>query len=178
MRVRCANAFVASVSRLGSALARDGWAPSPLARRNRRDAPHHAILAVGGIGAAGLLGAAIFGWGTDDIVFVPSVLVLATYLLGTAAAVVGLLLVQSAFEAGPLRMSLPALTASEPLVGIACGIGFLGDRLRADALALSWQITGLAAIVSGVVLLARHPAMPGCAPPQQTMPREGDSGVR
>jgi drug/metabolite transporter (DMT)-like permease len=95
-----------------------------------------------------------------------------------ALAVTGLLLVQSAFEAGPLRMSLPALTASEPLVGIACGIGFLGDRLRTDALALSWQITGLAAIVSGVVMLARHPAMPGCAPPQQTMPREGDSGVR
>ncbi|GLY85196.1 amino acid permease [Actinoallomurus iriomotensis] len=80
------NAFVASVSRLGYALARDGWAPALLTRRNRQGAPHHAILAVGAIGAAGLLGAALFGWGTDDIVFVPSVLVLATYVLGTAAA--------------------------------------------------------------------------------------------
>ena len=42
--------------------------------------------------------------------------------------VTGLLLVQSAFEAGPLRMSLPALTAAQPLAGIVCGIGFLGDR--------------------------------------------------
>lgn len=81
------NAFVASVSRLGYALARDGWAPRVLTRQNRRGAPHLAILTVGAIGAAGLLGAALFGWGTDSIVFVPSVLVLATYLLGAAAAV-------------------------------------------------------------------------------------------
>ncbi len=80
------NAFVASVSRLGYALARDGWAPRLLVRQNRHGAPHFAILAVGAIGAAGLLGSALFGWGTDDIVFVPSVLVLATYLLGAAAA--------------------------------------------------------------------------------------------
>ncbi|WP_245616953.1 APC family permease [Amycolatopsis taiwanensis] len=80
------NAFVASVSRLGYALARDGWAPSLLSGRNRHGAPHFSIFAVGVIGAAGLIGAALFGWGTDDIVFVPSVLVLATYLLGTAAA--------------------------------------------------------------------------------------------
>ncbi|MER6524037.1 DMT family transporter [Streptomyces sp. NPDC001508] len=78
-----------------------------------------------------------------------------------ALAVTGLLLVQSAFEAGPLRMSLPALTAAEPLAGIACGVGFLGDRLRTEALALAWQVTGLVAIVAGVFVLARHPAMPG-----------------
>ncbi|WP_406234663.1 APC family permease [Nocardia sp. NBC_01009] len=80
------NAFVASVSRLGFALGRDGWAPRILTRRNRHDAPVIAILAVAAIGGAGLVGAAVFGWGTDDIVFIPAVLVLATYLLGTAAA--------------------------------------------------------------------------------------------
>ncbi|MDX3211329.1 DMT family transporter, partial [Streptomyces scabiei] len=51
--------------------------------------------------------------------------------------VTGLLLVQSAFEAAPLRMSLPALTAAQPLAGIACGVGFLGDRLRTDPGALA-----------------------------------------
>ena len=80
------NAFVASISRLGFALARDGWAPRILSRQNRQSAPHFAILAVGAIGASGLVASAIFGWGTDDIVFIPSVLVLATYLLGAAAA--------------------------------------------------------------------------------------------
>lgn len=74
--------------------------------------------------------------------------------------VTGLILVQSAFETGPLRLSLPALTAAQPLAGIACGIGFLGDQLRTDTGALAWQAAGLAAIVSGIVLLGLHPAMP------------------
>jgi drug/metabolite transporter (DMT)-like permease len=72
----------------------------------------------------------------------------------------GILLVQSAFEMAPLRMSLPSLTAAQPLAGIACGVGFLGDRLRLNAGALAWEVVGLAAIVVGVVLLGRHPAMP------------------
>ncbi|MFI8950635.1 DMT family transporter [Streptomyces sp. NPDC053750] len=74
--------------------------------------------------------------------------------------VTGLVLVQSAFETAPLRRSLPALTATQPLAGIACGVGFLGDRLRTDAGALAWAAGGLAAAVTGVVLLGLHPAMP------------------
>ncbi|MFE9769072.1 DMT family transporter [Streptomyces sp. NPDC005808] len=74
--------------------------------------------------------------------------------------VTGLVLVQSAFETAPLRMSLPALTAAQPLAGIVCGVGFLGDQLRTDAGALAWQAAGLAAVVVGIVLLGLHPAMP------------------
>lgn len=74
--------------------------------------------------------------------------------------VTGMLLVQSAFETAPLRMSLPSLTAAQPLAGIACGIGFLGDRVRLTTAALAWETVGLAAIVTGIVLLGRHPAMP------------------
>lgn len=77
-----------------------------------------------------------------------------------AAAVVGLLLVQSAFEAGSLRLSLPALSGSEPLVGIACGIGLLDDQLSTSPGALAWQATGIVAVLVGIVLLGRHPAMP------------------
>ncbi|MEV7773969.1 DMT family transporter [Kitasatospora sp. NPDC086791] len=77
------------------------------------------------------------------------------------AGVVGLLLVQSAFEAAPLRMSLPALTAAQPLAGIACAVGFLGDRLRVTPSALAWQSAGMLAIVVGVIVIGRHPAMPG-----------------
>ncbi|MGV9962531.1 DMT family transporter [Streptomyces olivaceus] len=74
--------------------------------------------------------------------------------------VTGLVLVQSAFETAPLRGSLPALTAAQPLAGIACGVGFLGDRLRTDAPALAWEAGGLAGVVAGIVLLGLHPAMP------------------
>ncbi len=77
--------------------------------------------------------------------------------------VTGLVLVQSAFETAPLRMSLPALTAAQPLAGIVCGVGFLGDRLRTDTGALAWEAAGLAAIVVGIVLLGLHPAMPSGA---------------
>lgn len=82
-----------------------------------------------------------------------------------ALAVTGLMLVQSAFEAGPLRMSLPALTAAEPLSALACGIGFLGDQVRTTLPALTGVIVGLLAVVAGVFLLGRHPAMPSGARP-------------
>ncbi|MEU5100319.1 DMT family transporter [Streptomyces sp. NPDC020996] len=85
-----------------------------------------------------------------------------------ALGVTGLVLVQSAFETAPLRMSLPALTAAQPLAGILCGVGFLGDRLRTDTGALAWEAAGLAAIVTGIVLLGLHPAMPtGTAKPER-----------
>ncbi|MEU1707149.1 DMT family transporter [Streptomyces sp. NPDC005706] len=77
-----------------------------------------------------------------------------------ALAVVGLLLVQSAFEAGPLRLSLPSLSAAEPLSGIACGIGFLNDELRTTPGALAWQAAGVVAALTGVFVLGRHPVMP------------------
>ncbi|ALV36695.1 DMT family transporter [Streptomyces sp. CdTB01] len=77
-----------------------------------------------------------------------------------ALGVTGLVLVQSAFETAPLRMSLPALTAAQPLAGIVCGVGFLGDRLRTDTGALAWEAAGLAGIVAGIVLLGMHPCMP------------------
>ncbi|MEV5432224.1 DMT family transporter [Streptomyces sp. NPDC052701] len=74
--------------------------------------------------------------------------------------VTGLILVQSAFETASLRMSLPALTAAQPIAGIVCGVGFLGDRLRTDAGALTWGACGLLAVIAGIVLLGMHPAMP------------------
>lgn len=79
------NAFIAAVSRLGYGLGRDGWLPAPLARRNARGVPVAGVLAVGGIGAAGLVVTRLGGWGTEDVVRLPASLVLVTYLIGTAA---------------------------------------------------------------------------------------------
>ncbi|MFE7665655.1 DMT family transporter [Streptomyces celluloflavus] len=74
--------------------------------------------------------------------------------------VLALVLVQSAFETAPLRMSLPALTAAQPLAGIACGVGFLGDRLEVTTGALAGEAVGIAAVIAGIVLIGSHPAMP------------------
>lgn len=80
-------AFVRSLSRLGSAMGRSGWAPRALATTDRRGVPAVSLLTVAGIGAAGLIGSALFGWGTEELVFIPAVLVLTTYLIGMAAAI-------------------------------------------------------------------------------------------
>jgi amino acid efflux transporter len=81
------NAFLASVSRLGYALGRDGWAPRRLAMLNRHHAPVMSVVAVAAIGGSGLVGSALFGWGTSDLVYIPSTLVLTTYLVAAAAGV-------------------------------------------------------------------------------------------
>jgi len=81
-----------------------------------------------------------------------------------AIGVVGLILVQSAFESAPLKMSLPALTAAQPLAGIACGVGFLGDQLRVTSGALAGEGVGLLCIVLGVFVIGRHPALPDACP--------------
>lgn len=77
-----------------------------------------------------------------------------------ALGVFGLVLVQSAFESASLRASLPMLTAAQPLAGIGCSMGLLGDHLRATPLALACEFLGLLTVVAGIVLLGTHPALP------------------
>ncbi len=68
-----------------------------------------------------------------------------------------LLLAQSAFDAAPLRISLPAATAAEPLTGIALGIVIFGERIRLSAGDLALEALGLAGMVAGIVVLGRSP---------------------
>jgi drug/metabolite transporter (DMT)-like permease len=75
------------------------------------------------------------------------------------AALAGLLFVQSAFEAAPLRASLPVINVVEPLTGIAFGIGVFGERIRTSPPSLVLEAVGLAAMIIGVVLLARSPML-------------------
>jgi hypothetical protein len=70
-----------------------------------------------------------------------------------AIGIVGLLLAQSAFEAGPLQASLPALTASEPLAGIAVGIVVFQEHVRVDPAAIGFEVCGLVAMAAGVLLV-------------------------
>jgi drug/metabolite transporter (DMT)-like permease len=82
----------------------------------------------------------------------------APYALVGAGAV-GIWLMQSAFNAGPLQLSLPAISAGEPLVGILLGIIVFGDRIQVVPLQLALQAGGIAALVAGVILVARAPAL-------------------
>jgi drug/metabolite transporter (DMT)-like permease len=79
-----------------------------------------------------------------------------TYAVLTVA-VVGILLAQSAFEAAPLRASLPAMTVAEPLCGMAFGVGAFGEVVRVAPVWLGLESGGLLAMVTGVIMLARSP---------------------
>ncbi len=75
------------------------------------------------------------------------------------AGVTGIWLMQSAFNAGPLQVSLPAISAGEPLVGILLGIIVFGDRIQVTPGMLAIQAGGIAALVVGVIMVARAPAL-------------------
>ncbi|HEY0718006.1 MAG TPA: DMT family transporter [Streptosporangiaceae bacterium] len=76
-----------------------------------------------------------------------------------ATGAVGVLLMQYAFSAGPLHASLPAIAAGEPVAGILLGIVVFGDRIALTPASLTLQAGGLLALVVGVVLVARAPAL-------------------
>jgi drug/metabolite transporter (DMT)-like permease len=74
-----------------------------------------------------------------------------------ATSVVGLWLMQNAFNAAPLHASLPAVTATEPVAGIVLGVVVFGDVVHVSPWLLAAQAAGLAAVVGGAVLVARAP---------------------
>jgi len=75
-------------------------------------------------------------------------------LVGGVAA---LLLTQSAFHAGALRLSLPTLTVAQPLVAVAIGLGLFGERVDSRGLSPVFEVIGLVFVTVGVFLLARSP---------------------
>jgi hypothetical protein len=68
---------------------------------------------------------------------------------------------QNAFSAGPLHASLPTMAAGEPVAGIALGIVVFGDRIQVSPGMLAIEAGGIAALIIGVVLVARSSAFGG-----------------
>ena len=81
------NAFIATTSRLGYALARDGVFPAALAKVTPGGVPLTAVLAVGGCAGAGLVVTYLAHWGPETLLVVPNSLVIVTYIVGMAAGV-------------------------------------------------------------------------------------------
>jgi drug/metabolite transporter (DMT)-like permease len=82
------------------------------------------------------------------------------------ANLVGLWLMESAFNSAPLHASLPAISAAEPAAGIILGIIVFGDEVRVSPAMIVVQGIGIVALVAGVVLVARAPALADLRPPQ------------
>jgi drug/metabolite transporter (DMT)-like permease len=75
--------------------------------------------------------------------------------------VVGLVLGQSAFQAGPLRASLPALTVVDPVVSVLIGALAFGEPLSSAGAAPALEVVGLVVMTLGVTALCRSPIVSG-----------------
>ena len=76
-----------------------------------------------------------------------------------AASLIGLWLMESSFNSAPLHASLPAITAAEPVAGILLGVVVFGDVVHISPGILALQAAGIVALVAGVILVARAPAL-------------------
>lgn len=77
-------------------------------------------------------------------------------LYGLAVAgICGLLLNQLAFQAAPLRASLPAITTVDPIVSLIIGVAVFDEPFRHSVPALSGEVAGLVLVVAAVVALTR-----------------------
>jgi drug/metabolite transporter (DMT)-like permease len=77
------------------------------------------------------------------------------------AGIVGIWLMQNAFSAAPLHASLPAIAAGEPLAGIALGVIVFGDSIEISPAGLAIEAGGIAALIIGVIAVARSSAFSG-----------------
>jgi drug/metabolite transporter (DMT)-like permease len=82
------------------------------------------------------------------------------------ANLLGLWLMESAFNTAPLHASLPAISAAEPAAGIVLGIIVFGDEISISPVMIAVQAIGLVGLVCGVVLVARAPALADLRPAQ------------
>jgi len=71
----------------------------------------------------------------------------------------GMILAQSAFQAGPLDASLPTLSATDPIISVLVGAVAFGEALRAGGLATTLEVVSFSAIVVGIFLLAHTEAV-------------------
>src|SRR5581483_9990961 len=69
----------------------------------------------------------------------------------------GMMLCQSAFQAGPLAQSLPTLTAVDPVVSIAIGILAFHERVGHHPVKVVTEGVAMAVMIAGVFLLGRSP---------------------
>jgi len=67
----------------------------------------------------------------------------------------GLLLSQLAYRAGPLRASLPAVTAVNPIASLVIGVAVFDERFRGGALYLAAEVLGLVLIAVAAIGLTR-----------------------
>jgi hypothetical protein len=93
-----------------------------------------------------------------------------------ATLLAAVLLVQSAFQRGPIRWSLPALTAFNPLTSVLLGSTLLGERVQSTPLAMAGAAIGLTVVLGGILTLSSSTLITG-GPPGAALAAGGASGM-
>lgn len=75
--------------------------------------------------------------------------------------VLATLLVQSAYQIGPIRWSLPALTAANPVTSVLLGAMVLSEQVRTTPISLAGAVVGLGLVVSGILTLSSSSLIDG-----------------
>lgn len=78
-----------------------------------------------------------------------------------AVALLGMLLMQSAFEAAPLTASYPGVVTAELISGVVIGIVVVGGSVRLAPTLLAIGMAGLLVMIVGVYLLTTSPLVTG-----------------
>lgn len=88
-------------------------------------------------------------------------------------ALLGTVLLQSAYELAPLPASFPSLVSAEPLASVAIGVGVLGGTLHLEPAALAGELAGFAVMLLGIRTLASSPMVTGQAERMRRRQEEG-----
>jgi drug/metabolite transporter (DMT)-like permease len=81
-----------------------------------------------------------------------------TYAL-VVASLIGMFLIQNAFQSGPLAASTPLIDSVLPLVAIALGVGLFGESIRTSWWGLGGAAVGLALLIAGIIALDTSPVV-------------------
>ncbi|OJZ67957.1 hypothetical protein BRW65_25855 [Mycobacterium paraffinicum] len=99
---------------------------------------------------------------------IPALLRLPEVYVWVVVAIAATAWEQSAFRAGPLTASLPAVTVAEPVVGSVLGVTVLGETLRTNGIGLVALGLSVAVMAAATVALAHSQA--AGAPPTDEKP--------
>ena len=89
-----------------------------------------------------------------------------------ALAIVGVVLSQSAFYAGPLQASLPVLTITEPLVAGVIGVAAFHEHVATHGVRAAVGAVSVIVLAVGILGLSRSPLVLGSdAPAEETRPK-------
>jgi hypothetical protein len=78
-----------------------------------------------------------------------------------ATGIAGVVVVQSAFAAAPLSVSLPVLMVVEPLASIVLGIVLFGEHVGRTAPAVALEVVGLGVMAAAITVAVRSPLLTG-----------------